>query len=360
MPKLRLKRTPEEELAHQLKKRRKEERRLKRKHSSRLHDDADIDDPCTSQRHEHRPRIPPNDDDCDDSYISKHEYERIQAQAEEDRFREKLFDAMADDERLDDIETRFNYYAHIPSRWRSANSKGKETFYEEDSFLRMNPDTIEDEEDYAEWIRLGMYRKTHAAEYEEQERVKAAKAARKAAEDARRAETARMVKVEEFERLKKKKDAEMHRWDYARQCYASRWAELSNAPPTNNDGVLAERMTFANVPWPVVSAYPISTKKGRQSPSPSITVADLTLDAISTFLLPSSSHYASPDDPNVPSNDQMQAKARKEQLRETFLRFHPDKFESRTMKLVKSDDQEQVREGISHVVRALNTLMSGD
>lgn len=78
---------------------------------------------------------------------------------DETQFREKLFDAFADDERLDSLEARLNDFAHVPGRWRTASSSARAQFnvFEDDDWLKMDPQTM-DEEEYAEWIRMGMYR----------------------------------------------------------------------------------------------------------------------------------------------------------------------------------------------------------
>ena len=81
----------------------------------------------------------------------KPDYDRIQAEVEEERFREKLWGAMGDDERLDSVEASLNSYAHVPRRWRGG---GMERMDDE---LDTDPRYMEDEE-YAEWIRARMWR----------------------------------------------------------------------------------------------------------------------------------------------------------------------------------------------------------
>lgn len=79
-------------------------------------------------------------------------------------FREKMFDALGDDERLDSVEARFNDFASVPERWRTSSSprmgagtKGQARAYDDDELLKLDPRYM-DEEEYAEWIRAGMYR----------------------------------------------------------------------------------------------------------------------------------------------------------------------------------------------------------
>lgn len=156
MPKLHLKRTPEEEAAHQARKRRKKEKKSEKRaqETCRTRDD-DLDSRKWASSEEEIP-----DDNMKSRF--KVDYERIQAEIEEQRFREKMFDALGDDERLDSVETRMNDYAHVPDRWRSGGSTGarggpSEDYYDIDTFIHLDPQSMDDEE-YAEWVRLGMHR----------------------------------------------------------------------------------------------------------------------------------------------------------------------------------------------------------
>lgn len=88
-------------------------------------------------------------------------YEALQAEIEEHAFRQKMFDTLGDDERLDGLEAQFNDFAHIPDRWRQSKEKARAHMYEGDEYLNMNPNVMDDEE-YAEWIRIGMYRQVNS------------------------------------------------------------------------------------------------------------------------------------------------------------------------------------------------------
>jgi len=185
------------------------------------------------------------------------------------------------------------------------------------------------------------YRKTHAEEYAEQERKKAAKAARREEEKARKAETVRLEKAAEEERKRMKLERESRRWDYAREEYGIRWRELlsitgENEPP--------ETLGFDDIPWPVAAAQRQKPRK-RGSEVPlrlAITVDDLTAEAITPFLLP--------------TGKEIDREKRKETLRQSFLRFHPDKFEGRFMRFIKDSDKDRVKEAIGQVSRVLNSL----
>ncbi|KXN87494.1 hypothetical protein AN958_08799 [Leucoagaricus sp. SymC.cos] len=345
MPKLHLKRTPEEEAARRQRKQEKKEARRKRRHHH--YDDTERDTcsahsrkrrRCTTEDPLESERNGPQPAGSSTSYSGhnrhKPDQDELRAEMEDMRFREKMFDAFADDERLDSLEARFNDFAHVPDRWKtSSSSKTKINIYE-DEWLKLDPQAMDDEE-YTEWIRMGMYRKTHANEYAEQQRQKAAQASRRAEEKTRREETARLAKAAEEERKARKRERDARRWVYARDVYHTKW---------NPDNARVDEFGFSDIPWPVLQAH---REKDRSKHSSldvvAVTVDELTVEAISAFLLPG----------GVPEGE----RSRKEVLRETFLRFHPDKFEGRFMKNVREREQEEVREGIGRVVRALNTLM---
>jgi hypothetical protein len=197
------------------------------------------------------------------------------------------------------------------------------------------------------------HRKTHAQEYAEALQKKASRDARRAQEKALKAETARLEKLAEEERRRQKLEKEIRRADYAREEYHLRWKALL-ALPGDSDPSTQGSLTFSDIPWPVVSAHRRKPdKKGSSTagPPPMVSLEDLTADAIGAFLVPPSASTSSS------TNVDKDKKHRKDRLRETFLRYHPDKFESRLLKRVRESDQEKVREAIGVVVRALNALM---
>lgn len=89
---------------------------------------------------------------------SRHTFDpdAIRAEVEEARFREKMFGALDDDERLDFVEARLNDYAHVPKRWRT-HGFGAGVVDQDQDLLDADPKLMEDEE-YAEWVRAGMWR----------------------------------------------------------------------------------------------------------------------------------------------------------------------------------------------------------
>jgi hypothetical protein len=135
-----------------------------------------------------------------------------------------------------------------------------------------------------------------------------------------------------------KLERESRRSDYAREEYGIRWRELLSITGES------ETLGFDDIPWPVAAAAQQQKFKKRGSvPRRTITVDELTAEAITAFLLP--------------AGKELDREKRKEKLRESFLRFHPDKFEGRFMRFVREGDREKVKEGIGQVSRVLNSLM---
>ena len=135
-----------------------------------------------------------------------------------------------------------------------------------------------------------------------------------------------------------KLERESRRWDYAREEYDNRWRELLG------ENEQTETLGFDDIPWPVAAAH---RQKPRKRGSEAllrlaITVEDLTAEAITTFLLP--------------AGKELDREKRKEKLRQSFLRFHPDKFEGRFMRFIKDSDKDRVKEAIGQVSRVLNSL----
>lgn len=176
-------------------------------------------------------------------------------------------------------------------------------------------------------------RRKHAAEYEEQERKKAERAARKARERAIRHETKHLEREEEENRRRRRRSRERRRAADARELYEARWKKL-----LGSSAGLDRSLRFADIPWPTM---PSELSGGRTR---ALTLDDLTAEAISGFLL---------------NQDESEAgkKERKDKLRETMLRFHPDKFEGRILRSVVQDERDKVMEAVGIIVRTVSELM---
>ncbi len=166
--------------------------------------------------------------------------------------------------------------------------------------------------------------------------------ARKVREKTIREETKRLERAEEEERRKRRSVRERLRAVETRELYETRWKTLlaPSIPAASNEPTLG----LADIPWPIYQTF---SDKNYASSSPHID--DLTIDAVSTFLLPPSEDHQDPD---------VLKKERRERLRETMLRFHPDKFEGRVKPRVRAEERDAVREAVGVVARTLNTLMA--
>lgn len=120
-----------------------------------------------------------------------------------------------------------------------------------------------------------------------------------------------------------------NRWHYAKEQYETRWKALL-AGEGEEDSLL-----FRDIAWPCLQAY------GKSSPT--FSLEDITAESVSSFLFDS-----------IEANDT--EKTKRDKVRETLLRFHPDKFEGRVMSRVKFVDKERVQEAVGVVVRILNEL----
>ncbi|KDN47926.1 hypothetical protein RSAG8_03346, partial [Rhizoctonia solani AG-8 WAC10335] len=137
-----------------------------------------------SRRKKRRDPVPPLDEDgwIPPASSSKVDMDALRAEMEERQFREKLFDAMGDDVGLENTEARLNEYVDfVPDRWKDSTS----------SHLRDDPSTMGDDQ-YAEWIREGMWRRTHKAEVEARERAEEERKRKKERERAKREKSRKM------------------------------------------------------------------------------------------------------------------------------------------------------------------------
>jgi len=309
MPKgLRLKKTPAEEAEHDMRRARraakKAANRQYRAHDADLHSDG---------RSSKRSRTMGGDGvDLDPGAGPSTLHYGARTVPVEDSFQEKLWDALGDDDRLDGIEARLNEYAYVPRRWRGVSPQA---CTDATGGLDDDPNFMNDDE-YAEWVRVGIWRKRNAATLREQERQRAAHAAAKA-------EAERILRAETDARRRARLEREHLRRADARDAYQRRWAGLLESKSRFSD------LGFGDIPWPVQGGPP--------------DISQITAEAVSTFLF-------FPEEAG-------KGKTRKEELRGTMLRFHPDKFEGRIIPRVKDEERAAVREGANAVTRAVSTLM---
>jgi hypothetical protein len=167
MGRLHLKETPEEREERKWRKRRKAERKAHQRIHSHTQGNASQRGRTDADGH-HKGGEGPTEGD-EEGWIPPEgstrkyrdfDHEELRTEVEERLFREKLFDAMEEEEadyahRLDGLEARMNDYAHVPYRWRTsaAADDGRDLF----EHATVNPNEMTEDE-YAEWIREGMWR----------------------------------------------------------------------------------------------------------------------------------------------------------------------------------------------------------
>lgn len=276
-----------------------------------------------SSRHKKKREVPPFSEyqghDLDDEgwvpppSSSKADLDALRAEMEERRFREKLFDAMGDDAGFADTEARFNEYDdYIPSRWREDRPRNRD-----------DPSTMEDDE-YAEWVREGMWKRTHRAEVEAQERAEEERKRKKEKQKARKEETRRMEQEDNEKRARRRQVKEQQSIVDAWTAYDTRWTQLRAGPAS-------AKLSFTDLAWP---CHPL--------PILPLGPDALSKEVISSFLL-SPLHSV--------------GKPRKQRLREALLLYHPDRFVAKWMGLVREKDAPGVQEAVGRVARALTALV---
>lgn len=218
-----------------------------------------------------------------------------------------------------------------------------------------------DEEEYAEHVRAGMWRRKNKDEAERAEAADKARRAREAkeaieSEKRQRVEREKIRKLEEKTKQRNKRD-ELD----ARERYDSAWKKLqapprvpppaatAQPPPTSTPAPTADEasaapapvapqhypLRYTDFPWPLYSNVPYP-------PISWPAAADITATAISTFLL---SH--------------LDAAAKKAALRAAVLAYHPDRFDRLVSRIPeeKEDVRERVKELGLRVSQVLNDLL---
>lgn len=349
MPKLRLKRTPAEE-EERAQRKAKKAKRKEAKHLGTKYDLHGSSSTSTSDNH-HRSKRRATDTGEDDNYDTDYESddrlgwleEQQRRKQEEEEFQQRLWDELGHQERLDNLTNNLNSYNHIPQRWKTSGTADLEDAVYND------PSTMDDER-YAEWMREGMWkyvkfavceccfpsrdalaRKRNAQAYQEQLRKKAEEETRRKRAEQLVSERARQEAREADERRQRKRSRESKAKQNARDDYETRWDSLLSIDETTR-----KPLTFRDIPWPCHAAYSASDDQR-------FSLGDLTIDSISEFLF-------------RPAKEPLEPTQKIKTIRETLLRFHPDKFEGRVMSRVSEAERAKVQEGIGIVVRTLNEL----
>ncbi|KAF8316098.1 hypothetical protein DL93DRAFT_2078331 [Clavulina sp. PMI_390] len=345
----------------------------------------------SSRSRSHRPHEHPLEDEFNAHHLPPESLSQLYAELEEARFRAKLADALGDDmsderaQRLDMLEASFNAHVHIPSRWANPNSDSTSSSdpAAQEAGEGIDP-SLMTEEQYAEWIRQGMWRRTHRTEVESAERRarerearrERDREARKAVEAEERERRRRWDKEERAREERRQREKEEHervrrgevwitygeRWEALRAAAAAVSAATGELDGTTVSGQAgAEASTTANSPKYTFNTLPWPTEFPPASP------ASLTKSAISSFLR--SYPYISSSSSTSSSASGDKYKSQKQLIREALLAYHPDRFVGRYMSLVASNtpadgggdgdaaEKEKVMEGVLRVTGVLNTLL---
>lgn len=209
-----------------------------------------------------------------------------------------------------------------------------------------------DEEEYAEYVRAGMWRRKNKEEVERREALDKARREKEVKEKAEsekrsREEKERIKKLEERGRKNKEKEDKD-----ARASYEDRWKRLLAAPPpapnpTPTASTLSDApivppapsqphpLRFTDFPWPLYPPMPLPPLSW---PAPSL----ITPSALSSFLLA-----------HLPSDK------RKATLRAAVLAYHPDRFDRLVNRIPEEKEElrERVRELGLRTSQVLNDLM---
>lgn len=354
--KIRLKRTPQEEEERQWRKARRAARKAKESlpSSSRFHTSSTrardrtyqrsmrsrsrSESPMRNSREHNRdddeedwsekPQ-PLRDDDVPYLFAPHQTLADLRRELEEARFKEKLFDAMDEDQRLDQIEYSLN--AHIPSRYAHSTTNSQPS----SSGAGVDPSQMNDEE-YAEWIRKGMWERSHKSEVDAEKQRERDREHRRERDRRARDEIDKEEKEREGKRRRLREEKEKRRKQDAYREYKNRWDQLTRASAavassasTTSSSSSYSLVPFSSLPWPTFS--------------PPLHADDLTKDSIASFLL-SSEHIDARD------------KTRKQRTREALLAYHPDRYVGRYLMAIEPDERDRVRELVVRITTLLNAL----
>jgi hypothetical protein len=195
-----------------------------------------------------------------------------------------------------------------------------------------------DDEEYAEAIRYGMWRRQNREEVERLERLKKLQEEeerRKAkVKDAQEREEKRRIEVLQRERgAQDAKRIQQELSDYKAKWEALRAAADKDALDT------ATRLRLVDMPWPIFHGSSFHV----------FAPGMLSLDKIRAF-------YTAMLPPTTGTNTDEDRAALKKVLREAILAYHPDRFVGRYLDRVQAEEKEMVREAVIRTSQIINEL----
>ncbi len=205
------------------------------------------------------------------------------------------------------------------------------------------------DEEHAEYMRQGMYRRMHAPYLQAQEEA-AALRARQAAERKEKERERREKEKRKAEKRRERERAERKRWiAQARDGWDKQWESLRKPAAAGEKQEQAKPIYFSDLPWPCLSMWPATPEAGPRYPS-------LDKPAIREFLLDPIPTDASDDGTGGTESTSANNSKR---LKTALLRYHPDRFFSASFFARIPEDgglREKVRQAVLHVARTLNEI----
>lgn len=197
------------------------------------------------------------------------------------------------------------------------------------------------ENEYAEWVREGMYRRRHKAELDDMERRRAANREKERQREIERENAAReeRKRIDRLKRERGRVEEDQRRGE--RRVWRARCTALMDGEVVSMD------LKFADIPWP---AY---TATGSEGVSFVLSPDDIAIDNVRTFLFALADDEAAATEPKKSTES-----ARRKVLRDAILVFHPDRFFARVLPRVRPADQENVKEGVERCSRLINELLA--
>jgi len=236
--------------------------------------------------------------------------------------------------RLDSMGARMNDYSHIPRRWRGTDEGFSAGLWMEDAAEEMGVESWRmNDDEYAEYIRAGIWRKKNEEEFKERRRKRKEREAAGERARVRLKETERLLREARIEVDQLKQDKLARFIKQVKAEYEDSWKRILDlAGDSSSDA----QLKFADVPWPVLHPH----REDRTAFLQRLGGEDVQIENISHVLL----------DFEDPSRT-------KEVLRMNLLRYHPDKFDRRVLARVQDADKERVREIAMALVRNLNDMV---
>jgi len=277
-------------------------------------------------------------DDSDFAYIpasARFDQEgRLPSLEEGKAFQEKLYEAMREDEGLDAHESVYGA-TYVPPRWRSRAKTGlvsEQIINHQGAVLNQylfeaaySKEGGMTDEEYAEHMRTGMFRRTHKEELQRQEELERERKEKEAKiklerERLQREEAEKLKKVEEKKRMKALQASKQ-----SREAYSFAWKTLLSSTSEST-------LSYSDFPWPF-----------------SIDQGSLDKTSILAFL---TSHI-----PN--SKGEETIKAKKQALRTAVLAYHPDRFDRYVNRVPEArSERQRVKEMGLRVSQLLNELLT--